>query len=154
MPPSVQPNTRQNRRTIGGVRSAALMKRRRSAALRYFRAPVGPYKRGHADTSLPRAKQNGRFRFMSAAFQVRLCMPVCGREKAWFAQAFVFARYISPAERTPPPPAQYVTIEQLNQYLTGILTSAASTACRTCTWRTDDLQAAQRSEVEPPYCGR
>ena len=38
----LQPNTRQNKPTAAGARCAALMKRRRSAALRYFLAAVGP----------------------------------------------------------------------------------------------------------------
>jgi hypothetical protein len=44
MRPPLHPNTRQKRRVSGSARFAALMKRRRSPALRYFRAPVGPYR--------------------------------------------------------------------------------------------------------------
>jgi hypothetical protein len=42
--PPLQLNTRQNSRVSGSAEFAALRKHRRSAALRYFRAPVGPYR--------------------------------------------------------------------------------------------------------------
>jgi hypothetical protein len=41
--PPLQASTRQNRRTLVGVLSAALANRRRSAAVKYFR-PAGTYR--------------------------------------------------------------------------------------------------------------
>jgi hypothetical protein len=62
----LHPRTRQKSCVLGSVCVAALRKRRRSAALRYFGrrlARRGSHRRGRAPASPPRLKQNGRFCF-------------------------------------------------------------------------------------------